>query len=198
MGPVPRQDGLRDRLAAVIAERAGRNFLVAAMAAVPLSTARQMIDATTTGFDPAIIPSGVGEALDKYLDRLPEQRRERDRGLLIALAYARGLGWMPRSGWLSPPPSAMTSEPPISTLCGVLPPLTTCSRTPTERGARPVTRLFHQALTDELLAARHQPSDESALLDMLLAKPSRPGGTTATCVNTWPSTLPPPDGWISS
>ena len=30
-----------DRLAAVIAERAGRNFLVAAMAAVPLSTARQ-------------------------------------------------------------------------------------------------------------------------------------------------------------
>ncbi len=31
-----------DRLAAVIAERAGRNFLVAAMAAVPLSTARTM------------------------------------------------------------------------------------------------------------------------------------------------------------
>ena len=31
---------VRDRLAAVIAERAGRNFLVAAMAAVPLSTAR--------------------------------------------------------------------------------------------------------------------------------------------------------------
>ena len=31
---------VRDRLAAMIAERAGRNFLVAAMAAVPLSTAR--------------------------------------------------------------------------------------------------------------------------------------------------------------
>ena len=81
-----------DRLAAVIAERAGRNFLVAAMAAVPLSTARTMIDPAAKGFDPADIPSGVGEALSKYLDRLPEQRRERDRGLLTALAYARGAG----------------------------------------------------------------------------------------------------------
>jgi hypothetical protein len=39
-----------------------------------------------------------------------------------------------------------------------------------ERGARPVTRLFHQALTDELLASRHQLSDESALFDMLLGQ----------------------------
>ena len=47
--------------------------------------------------------------------------------------------------------------------------------TTTERGARPVTRLFHQALTDELLAARHQPSDESVLLDMLLDQAERTG-----------------------
>ena len=47
--------------------------------------------------------------------------------------------------------------------------------TATDRGARPVTRLFHQALTDELLAARHQPSDESALLDMLLSQAERTG-----------------------
>ena len=47
--------------------------------------------------------------------------------------------------------------------------------TTTERGARPVTRLFHQALTDELLAARHQPSDESALLDMLLGQAEHTG-----------------------
>ena len=62
-----------DRLAAVIAERAGRNFLVAAMAAVPLSTARTMIDPAAKGFDPADIPSGVGEALSKYLG--PAARR---------------------------------------------------------------------------------------------------------------------------
>ena len=47
--------------------------------------------------------------------------------------------------------------------------------TTTERGARPVTRLFHQALTDELLAPRHQPSDESALLDMLLGQAEHTG-----------------------
>ena len=45
--------------------------------------------------------------------------------------------------------------------------------TTTDRGARPVTRLFHQALTDELLAGRHQPSDESVLLDMLLDQAKR-------------------------
>ena len=77
----------------MIAERAGRNFLVAAMAAVPLSTARTMTDPAAKGFDPAGIPSGVGDALSKYLDRLPDQRRqERDRELLTALAYARGAG----------------------------------------------------------------------------------------------------------
>ena len=91
---------VRDRLAAVIAERAGRNFLVAAMAAVPLSTARNMIDPAAKGFDPAGIPSGVGEALSKYLDQLPDQRRERDRGLLTALAYARGAG-LDDPAWLA-------------------------------------------------------------------------------------------------
>ena len=89
-----------DRLAAVIAERAGRNFLVAAMAAVPLSTARTMTDPAAKGFDPAGIPSGVGEALSKYLDRLPDQRRERDRELLTALAYARGAG-LDDPAWLA-------------------------------------------------------------------------------------------------
>jgi hypothetical protein len=48
-------------------------------------------------------------------------------------------------------------------------------QTTTDRGARPVTRLFHQALTDELLAPRHRPSDESALLDMLLGQAEHAG-----------------------
>jgi hypothetical protein len=53
------------RLATVIADRARRNFLVAAMAAVPLSTAPHMIDPAARGFNPADIPSAVGEALSK-------------------------------------------------------------------------------------------------------------------------------------
>ena len=160
----------------MIAERAGRNFLVAAMAAVPLSTARTMTDPAAKGFDPADIPSGVGEALSKYLDRLPDQRRERDRELLTALAYARGAGlddpaWLAFAAALGYSASvadldALRRSPAADYLL---------QTTTTERGARPVTRLFHQALTDELLAPRHQPSDESALLDMLLGQAEHTG-----------------------
>jgi len=168
--------GVCDRLAAVIAERAGRNFLVAAMAAVPLSTARTMTDPAAKGFAPARIPSGVGEALSKYLDRLPEARRERDRELLTALAYARGAGlddpaWLAFAAALGYSASvadldALRRSPAADYLL---------QTTSAERGTRPVTRLFHQALTDELLAPRHQPSDESALFDLLLGQAERTG-----------------------
>ena len=168
--------GYGDRLAAVIAERAGRSFLVAAMAAVPLSTARAVADPTAKAFDPAGVPSGVGDALSKYLDRLPDQRGERARELLTALAYARGAGlddldWVAFAAALSYSASiadleALRRSPAADYLL---------QTTATERGARPVTRLFHQALTDELLAQRHQPSDESALLDMLLGQAEHTG-----------------------
>ena len=165
-----------DRLAAVIAARAGRNFLVAAMAAVPLSTARTMMDPAAKGFDSAGIPSGVGEALTKYLDRLPESRRERDRGLLTALAYARGTGlddptWLAFAAALGY--SANFADLEVMRRSSAADYL--LQTTTTERGGRPVTRLFHQALTDELLTPRHQPSDESALLDMLLGQAARTG-----------------------
>ncbi len=166
----------RDRVAALIAQRAGGNFLVAAMAAVPLSTEPGIIDPAATGFDPAGIPSGVGEALHKYLDRLPGRRRERDRGLLTALAYARGAG-LDDPAWLAFAAAlgycatvadldALRRSPAADYLL---------QTTPAERWDRPVTRLFHQALTDELLVARHQPSDESVLLDMLLSQAEHRG-----------------------
>ena len=162
--------GVCDRLAAVIAERAGRNFLVAALAADRLSTARTMTDPAAKGFNPADIPSGVGEALSKYLDR-PDQRPEHDRELLTALAYGRGAG-LDDPAWL-----AFAAALGYSATVADLDALRRSSAadyllqtTTAERGVRPVTRLFHQALTDELLAPRHQPSDESALLDMLLSQ----------------------------
>ena len=165
-----------DRLAAVIAERAGRNFLVAAMAAIPLSAARTMTDPAATGFDAAGIPSGVGEALSKYLDRLPDHRRERDRELLTALAYARGAG-LDDPAWLAFA-AALGYDARVADLDALRRSAAAdylLQTTSTERGARPVTRLFHQALTDELLVPRHQPSDESALLDMLLIQAERTG-----------------------
>ena len=167
---------LRDRLAAVIAERAGRNFLVAAMAADPLSTEPNVIDPATGGFDPANIPSGVGEALRKYLGQLPEDRRERLRALLTALAYARGAG-LDDPNWLAFA-RAMGYSATVLDLDSLRRSRAAdylLQTTTTERGARPVTRLFHQALTDELLAPRHQPSDESALLDMLLGQAEHTG-----------------------
>jgi WD40 repeat protein len=167
---------VRDRLAMVIAERAGRNFLVAAMAAVPLSTAREIIDPIAVGFDLADIPSGVGEGLSKYLDHLPEERRQHDRALLTALAYARGAGLLDQM-WLAFAAAlgydARVADLDIlrrSAAADYL--LQTIS---TEQGTRPVTRLFHQALADELLAARHRPSDESCLLDIIVGQAGRTG-----------------------
>ena len=114
--------------------------------------------------------------MSKYLDRLPDQRRERDRELLTALAYARGAGlddpaWLAFADALSYSASvvdldALRYSPAADFLL---------QTTTAEHGARPVTRLFHQALTDELLVPRHQPSDEAALLDMLLRQVEQTG-----------------------
>ncbi len=163
--------GLRDRLAAVIAQRAKGNFLVAAMAAVPLSAQAGVIDPSVPGFVPATVPSGVGDALHKYLDRLPSHRRESDRGRLTALAYARGAGLDDRA-WLAfaAALSYSTTVADLDTLRRSPAADYLLQTTSAERGARPVTRLFHQALADELLAGRHQISDESALMDMLLGQ----------------------------
>lgn len=87
------QPGQTKRLAALIAHRADRNFLVAALAAEPLAQEPSALDPAAPGFDPTDIPSSIGEALRKYLDqpRL-ERRRVRIQGLLEGLAYARGDG----------------------------------------------------------------------------------------------------------
>ena len=168
---------LRDRLAAVVAERARRNFLVAAMAASQLSADRKVIDPAMSRFNPADIPSEVGDALTKYLDGLPEERRERVRALLTALAYARGAGvddptWLAFSHALGYPVAVLDLD--ILRRSRAADYL--LQTTATERGARPLTRLFHQALIDELLATRDQLiSDESLLLDMLLDQAKHAG-----------------------
>jgi hypothetical protein len=167
---------VRDRLATMIAHRAGGNFLVAAMAAVPLSIEPSVIDPAAPGFDPAGIPSGVGEALQKYLGRPPDRRRERDRGLFTVLAYAQGAGlddpdWLVFAAALGY--SATVAD--LDALRRSAAADYLLQTTWAGPGTRPVTRLFHQALTDELLAARHQPSDESVLLDMLLSQAGHAG-----------------------
>src|SRR5262249_51351846 len=80
------------QLSTVIAGRAGRNFLVAAMAASQLSVAATVMDPAVAGFAPSAIPAGVGEALEKYLGQLSARQQARERGLLTAFAYGRGAG----------------------------------------------------------------------------------------------------------
>ena len=167
---------LCDRLAATIADRAHRNYLVAAMAAVPLSVADQPVDPETADFDPSRIPSGVGEALGKYLEQLPDPQQSRTRALLTALAYARGDGIDDRT-WIAfasalgyPADTADLDQLRASTAADYL--LQTILD-----DIQPLTRLFHQALADELLTRRHQPSDERALLTTLRPVP---GTTWAT------------------
>ena len=141
-----------------------------------------MTDPAAKGFDPAGIPSGVGEALSKYLDRLPDQRRERDRGLLTALAYARGAGlddpaWLAFAAALGYAPASPILSLRRSPAADYL-----LQTTTTERGARPVTRLFHQALTDELLARGTSPATKAPCSTCSSAKPSTTGlAGTATC-----------------
>lgn len=157
---------LGDRLAEVIAGHSGRNYLVAALAAVQLSVAEQPLDPATPGFDPTDIPSGIGEAISKYLEQLPEPQQTRTRALLTVLAYARGDGiddrtWTNFAGALGYQVGMLDlDELRASAAADYL-----LEYVPDD-GL--VTRLFHQALADELLARRpDQRGDERALLAAL-------------------------------
>ncbi len=171
---------LRNRVASIISARAGRNYLVAAMAADRLSTQPDAVNPDHPAFDPATIPASVGEALDKSLDVLEDRRRTRVRGLLTALAYARGAGiddqmWLAFASALGysvgiEDLDELYDTPAADYLLQI---------TPSDNGA-PVTRLFHQALTDDLIQRRrHRIGDERALLDVLLP-PSHRGWDQAS------------------
>ncbi|MCP3822664.1 trypsin-like serine protease [Streptomyces sp. A3M-1-3] len=161
---------LRARLASAITKRADRNYLVVAMAAYLLSTQPNVVDPAAPGFDRAMIPSSVGEALDKYLDGLDERHRVRVLGLLSTLAYARGPGidndlWIQFARALGYPVSIEDLDELLHSAAAdyLLQP------THADNGI-PVTRLFHEALTDQLLQRRQsRRSDEHRLLKVLIS-----------------------------
>ncbi len=169
-------EGLCARVAAAIADRAQRNYLVAALAADALATQPTTVDPAAPGFDPAGIPASVRDAVDKYLTQLTDTDPSwavQVGGLLTALAYARGIGiddhtWLAFAHALRYPLGQLDldrlrASPAADYL------LQTIS---TGDGGRR-TRLFHQALVDELLARRaatgyalHE--DECAILDAVI------------------------------
>ena len=170
---------VRRRLAVVVADRASRNYLVAAMAAFQLGEDAEILDPQAADFDPSAVPSGIGEALSKHLDRLPARQRRREAGLLTALAYGRGAGLDDRQ-WLLFTRALGYEDVTAADLAELRasPAADYLLESSTERDV-PVTRLFHQALADELVRGRHRHVDEDLLLDAMLASMADAGWMAA-------------------
>ncbi len=161
--------GARTRLARVVADRAGRNYLVAGMSAFQLAEDAKVVDPASELFDPSVVPSGIDEALNKYLDRLPPQRRRHEVGLLTALAYGRGPG-LDDQRWLAFTRALGYDDVTTGDLAELK--ASAAADYLLETSTEPdglVTRLFHQALADELVAGRDRRGDEVRLVALLRA-----------------------------
>ena len=116
----------------------------------------------------ALVPTGVGEALRGYLVGLPDGQRVTTRVLLAALAFARGPGiddqlWLRFCAALGQPATVADLE--LLRQSAVADYLL---QTATEPNGL-VSRLFHQALADELAASRESPAeDERRLYETLI------------------------------
>lgn len=167
-------------LASILADRAAGNFLVAALTAQPLSEADLPLDPTSDGFTTKDLPSTIGDALNKFLDGLGEHPGLSTRALLVALAYARGDGISDRL-WLRFAHALGYRElgqRDIDFLrsSGAVDYLLTTSREPEGR----VTRLFHQALIEDLTLDRDRLDDEREVFAALLAEVANQGGWEAS------------------
>jgi WD40 repeat protein len=168
---------LADRLANAIADRARKNYLVAALTAVSLSENMPVVDPDAPGFDPKQLPAKIGEALDKVIDRQAEPMARLTRGLLTALAHAEGSGisddlWIAFSKALhyEAGPASLRDFKASSVADFLL-------QASTDDAVK-VTRLFHQALTDELLGPNPDPSDAAAIYQTVLDDVRERGGWT--------------------
>jgi hypothetical protein len=171
-----RQDNdARTRLAQVVASRADRNYLVVGMSAFQLAEDDTPLDPASPLFKASDVPSGIGEALSKHLNRLPEERRWREEGMLTSLAYGRGAG-LDDQRWLAFAHALGYNEVTSRNLAE----LRTSGaadyllETSTDAGGL-VTRLFHQALADELIVRRDRRNDEARLLQLLQAEGAERG-----------------------
>jgi WD40 repeat protein len=159
--------GAHARLARLVAQRADRNYLVAGISALQLGEDDEIVDPASTLFDITVVPSGIGEALSKYLDSLSARRRHCDIGLLTALAYRRGPG-LDDERWLAFARVLGYTEITMSDLAELKESGASdyLLETSIESGEL-VTQLFHQALADELLARRDWRTDEARIVRLL-------------------------------
>lgn len=170
----------RAGLAGIVAERAGKNFLVASMAAHQLAESPDVVDPAAPDFDEGVIPSSVADALDKYLDGLDPAERRRNRALLTALAYGRGSGlddarWIAFATGLGLAASVSAAD--LSSLRAS--PAADYLIEARSEGTTVVTRLFHQALGDQLVDGRRVRDDERIVFGLLLTEARATGWARA-------------------
>lgn len=153
------------------------NFLVATLAASALSTKADVHDPAARHFDASVIPTSVGDALEKYLASLRRKPRARAQGLLTALAHARGSG------------ISMTRWHLFATAIGVRASARDIERfrtsgavnylvLTTAASGEEVVQLFHQALVDELIR-RGGRRDSQAIFDAMVEQVDSSGGWSA-------------------
>jgi AAA ATPase domain len=148
-GPSPyREDpDIAARVAAAVADRAGRSFLIAQLIARSLVQA-PAVDVTVPEWWQAF-PATVDEAMDDYLGRFGDDE-PRVRGLLLPLAYSEGPGLAEDELWVALARGLRAGgdpEPDVSWL------LSTPARDllqATENDGMRTYRLFHQALAEHL------------------------------------------------
>ena len=140
----------------------------------------------------------MDDALASYLGR---REHTRDRDLLSALAYARGHGFSDDQ-WLTV--TEVIFGPATRQDLRVLrdsPAADYLLTTEESMGGRLVTRLFHQALVDELVRANKDDDAGSTKAYCSVACAPRLAstrGTTTIYNNTPPSMLPPPNDLTTS
>jgi WD40 repeat protein len=166
-----RDPGLRRRLSHAVARRADRNHLVAAMSALELSEGDEVLDPRRPGFDERRdLPGTVGQALDKYLDGLPAERRQRTVALLVALAYAEGSG-LTDDRWRVFTEALGYARPSLEDLDALRTGGAADYLLQTTGGdSGRTTRLFHQALADHLREVRDARDDQRRLASCLVAE----------------------------
>ncbi len=165
--------GLASTLAAGIAKRAGRCFLVANMTARALINGQIDVDVSKPDWS-AQLPDEVSDVFASYLARFGENEW-RVRRLLAPLAYAQGQGlpwdrvWAPMASALS---GVECSDDDISWLfmhAGAY-----VVEVPV--GGRSVFRLYHEALAEYLRDQRRDTEAHCRIMDALVGQAPSAGG----------------------
>ncbi|MET7687477.1 caspase family protein [Streptomyces sp. NPDC005483] len=147
LSPYRRAPGLANEVAAGIASRAGRSFLVARMNARALVHRQMVVDTGQTGWELSL-PSDAEQAFADYLERFGPQRQRVVR-LLRPLAYAQGAG-LPWSTVWAPLAEALSGKPCGNDDLEWLFEVAGSYITETESAGGSVFRLYHETMAEYL------------------------------------------------